>query len=87
MNPSMRQQHIKYPCDWLYTVIGTDEVLIRNAIGECIDCCKDYTISFSKKSATGKYISMSVSTKVSDEGERDRIYSSLCKHSAVKMVL
>lgn len=82
----MTNLEIKYPCEWSYTVIGADEALLRNAVSE-VFCGKEHCLEFSKKSNTGKYISLTAKTIVADEEERVKIFTMLGKHPAVKIVL
>ena len=82
----MGKPEIAYPCEWEYTVIGTDEPLLRDAIAECF-CGKEYSVEFSKKSKAGKHVSLVVKAKVTDEDERVKLFNLLCKHKAIKMVL
>jgi putative lipoic acid-binding regulatory protein len=82
----MKKPNIEYPCEWAYTIIGTDEVLMREAIRE-IFCDRDHHLSFSKKSESGKYISLNAKVNVLSEDDRNKIYSMLCKCPTVKTVL
>ena len=82
----MEKPSIKYPCEWIYTVIGTDEQLLRKVVSGIFKD-NNYSLSFSKKSSGGKYISLTVKTTVSSENERNEIFSLLCKHPDVKTVL
>jgi len=82
----MKKPDIKYPCEWSYTVIGTDEDIIREAVCECLGD-RGYSIFFSKKSEHGKYISLNIKTNVLNEDDRNKIYSVLCKCSSVKTIL
>ncbi|MBD3264231.1 MAG: DUF493 family protein [Candidatus Omnitrophica bacterium] len=80
------EPRIGYPCEWSYTVIGRDEEIMRGAVSEVMDD-KKFTLSFSKKSSGGKYISLNIKTLVFSEEERNKIYTSLCATEAIKMVL
>ena len=82
----MGKPEITYPCEWGYTVIGTDEELLRKAVAECF-CGKKHSIEFSKKSKAGKYISLIVKAKVTDEDERAKLFALLARHPSIKMVL
>jgi uncharacterized protein len=82
----MDKPEIQYPCEWEYTVIGTDEALLRNVITE-VFCGKEFSVEFSKKSKAGKYVSLTVKTKVTSEDERNGQCALLAKQPAVKMVL
>ena len=82
----MKEPGVEYPCQWTYAIIGTDEALIKQAVAEIIKD-KKYELSFSKKSKGGKYVSMTAIVSVSNEEERNRVYSLLGKNPAVKTVL
>ncbi|HID68889.1 MAG TPA: DUF493 domain-containing protein [Desulfobacterales bacterium] len=77
---------IKYPCPWLYKVIGTDEDTLRKAI-ETILGKEDLLITKSHTSSGGKYCSLNVELVVEDEKSRLRNYNNLKNHAAVKVVL
>ena len=82
----MDKPEIKYPCEWDYTVIGADEALLRAAAAECF-CGKEHSVEFSKKSKEGNYVSLAIKTKVADQIERDKLFTTLGKHPAIKIVL
>lgn len=77
---------IDFPCEWTYTLIGLEVEKIKQAVKE-IFTNKSVVVSVSKKSSTGKYTSMNVSTNVKCREERDRFFMELKDHVAVKLVL
>ncbi len=82
----MKEQKLEYPRKWRYTIIGADESALREAAAESLKG-KDYTISFSKKSKAGKYVSLTAETTVNSESKRNELFSRLSKHPAVSTVL
>lgn len=77
---------LKYPCQWLYKVIGIDRKKLHRALLEIIgeDSCE---ISFSSSSSKGKYHCLNLELTVKSEEERNSIYLSLKNHPQVKIVL
>jgi putative lipoic acid-binding regulatory protein len=55
------QPRIEYPCFWEYKIIGTDEIMIKDAAANIL-ADRTYDIIFSKTSRSGKYQSFSVHT-------------------------
>jgi len=81
-----KKLEISYPCEWECKIIGTNELLIRNAIEEII---KDRTcaITNSNKSKTGKYISLKLKFTLLSEDEKNIFYSKLAEHKEIKFIL
>ncbi len=77
---------ISYPCEWTYTIIGSDPNLMRVAVGSVIQP-GTFTVDESRISRTGKYMSLSVQLVVFSQEERDRYYGGLGRHKDIKMVL
>ena len=77
---------IKYPCQWLYKVIGFDREKLRQALFEIVkdDSCD---ISISNTSSKGKYHCLNLEVTVRNEEERNSIYLALKEHPQVKIVL
>lgn len=77
---------LKYPCQWLYKVIGMDRKKLHRALLEIIDedSCE---ISYSNSSSTGKYHCLNLELTVKSEEERNSIYLALKNHPQVKIVL
>ena len=77
---------ITYPCEWTYTIIGSDPNLMRVAVGEVIQP-GTFIVEESRISRTGKYMSLCVRLRVFSQEERDRYYRGLGKQRDIKMVL
>ena len=81
-----RRAEIDYPCVWQYKVIGTNrqvmEVAVAKELGD-----RPYSLSISKKSGAGKYLSMNLETTVDNDEQRQSLYRALAMHPAVKTVL
>lgn len=86
MNYKHHHLKIDYPCEWEYRIIGTSEEALKLAVSEIL-CDRKYSLSFSNKSKTGKYVSLSLKTVVETEEIRKNTYAALCKHTGVKTVL
>jgi putative lipoic acid-binding regulatory protein len=78
--------HLKYPCQWVYKIIGFNAGKIRNAISETISG-ENYRINFSNFSPNGKYICLNLEMVVDSEAQRTEIFQSLKRHADIKMVL
>lgn len=79
-------EELKYPCEWDYRIIGTDESSIRHEIIAYLGD-SGYSLNYSNTSSKGKYISLNLKTRVLDQGDRDRLFNALKQISGVKMVL
>lgn len=77
---------VRYPCQWLYKVIGMDRDKLHRALKDIIpdDSCD---ISFSNSSRTGKYHCLNLEVTVHSEEERNAIYLALKANPQVKTVL
>lgn len=82
----MDKPEIRYPCEWCYTIIGRDEAELRGAAGQVLPG-KEYSIALSNRSASGKYTSLTITTTVGSEEERNGIFQKLCGHPAIKVVM
>jgi uncharacterized protein len=83
---SKEKPSIKYPCSWVYKVIGSDEVALRRAI-ETVIGDKHMLITQSHTSSGGKYCSLNVELVVEDDETRLKYYQHLKNHTAVKVVM
>ena len=77
---------IEYPCSWQYKLITMHEDHTREAILDVIND-RFHTLTHSKNSKGGKYISMNLEVLVQNEDDRSFIYEALKAHQKVKMVL
>jgi len=77
---------IDYPCLWQYKVIATDCAQIRRIVEEHLGDAP-YSLSESKKSSGGKYVSMNLELTVHSDYQRLRLYEALAADAAVKVVL
>ena len=75
-----------YPCRWEYRIIGPSSELIRAAISEAL-AGLEYSLSFSKFSTAGKYISFSLEVTVRDTEHRDAIYKELQRDPRIRFVI
>ena len=86
MGEEERQPEIEYPCRWSYRVIGRDKELVRGAV-ETVIVDKEYLLTYSNRSRTGKYHSWNVELVVESQLERDTLFVMLKEHPEVKMVI
>jgi len=77
---------IEYPCSWQYKVIGHERAAVLAAIDKCV-AGQAYTVSDSKVSSSGRYLSFNLEITVMDEAHRLALYSELHGQAAVKVVL
>ncbi len=77
---------IKYPCSWVYKIIGADEEALRRAVITVIGE-KDLLITKSNTSSGGKYISLNLEVVIDDDETRLKYYQHLKNHAAVKVVM
>lgn len=86
VNRLQKKAAIKYPCRWLYKVIGPDQELIRVVVRDIVRD-RPCDIIPSNTSSSGKYHCLDVEVYVTDEEGRNEIYAQLKAHAAIKMVL
>jgi putative lipoic acid-binding regulatory protein len=86
MENYMAKPEIEYPCEWSYTIIGSNEEALQEAAQQTFSG-KSFSIKVSKKSTAGKYISMNITTSVATEEERNDICRKLSGHPAIKIVI
>ena len=82
----IKKLQIKYPCKWLYKVIGSDRHKLQEALME-ITGDTSCSISFSNSSSKGKYHCLNFEVTVQSEEERNALYLTLKGHPLVKIVL
>ena len=81
-----RKLQLKYPCAWIYKIIGVDQNDMKSAVLEIIQD-RAYSITPSRSSETDKYHCLNVEITVESESHRKVIYEALRAHRAIKMVL
>lgn len=85
---NMCKAQIKYPCQWLYKVIGSNREKLDQALKEIISTNDDASaVTFSNSSRSGKYLCLNLEMTVRSEEERNTIYLALKKHPHIKIVL
>jgi putative lipoic acid-binding regulatory protein len=77
---------IDYPCVWQYKVIGMKREAMQSVISEHLGDVP-YSLSESRASSGGKYISMSLEVTVYSDYHRLRTYQVLGDHPDIKVVL
>ncbi|XCN74165.1 MAG: DUF493 domain-containing protein [Candidatus Electrothrix aestuarii] len=77
---------IDYPCVWQYKVIGMEQKAVQAALSEQLGDAP-YSLSESRTSRKGKYISLNLELTVHNEEQRLQLYSSLTAHPSIKLVL
>lgn len=77
---------LTYPCQWIYKVIGSGQEQIRGAIAEVVDG-RDYVVTLSNWSRTGKYCCLNLEMTVESEEIRTGIYTALKNHPLIRIVL
>ena len=77
---------IHYPCVWQYKIIGMERQAVQAALSEQLGDAP-YSLSESRTSKQGKYISLNLELTVHDEEQRLHMYSALTANASIKMVL
>ncbi|MCI5165959.1 MAG: DUF493 domain-containing protein [Candidatus Electrothrix sp. GM3_4] len=77
---------IHYPCVWQYKIIGMERQAVQAALSEKLGDAP-YSLSESRTSKQGKYISLNLELTVHNEEQRLHLYSALTVHPSIKMVL
>lgn len=77
---------LKYPCPWVYKIIGPDADEMMRGLTEIIRDCA-YKVYPSRSSKTAKYQSLNVELSVESEAQRTALYEALKAHRAIKLVL
>jgi len=81
-----RKVQLKYPCLWVYKIIGPDADDMRRAVAEIIRD-RAYKISHSRSSASAKYHCLNVELLVESESHRTALYQDLKNNPSIKLVL
>jgi putative lipoic acid-binding regulatory protein len=77
---------IDYPCVWQYKVIGMERKAVQAALSEKLGDAP-YSLSESRTSRQGKYISLNLELTVHNEEQRLYLYSALTADPSIKLVL
>lgn len=82
----MEKPKIEYPCTWHYKVISDDKEATKASILEALGTI-EFRLSESRQSRKGNFTSFSLSSEVTSDAERYRIFELLKGIPSVKMVL
>jgi putative lipoic acid-binding regulatory protein len=83
---TQKKPEISYPCSWQYTLLGTDITAIKKASAEIL-AETEHSLVESKKSSTGKYVSVHLELDVISEVHRDSIFFQFREHIDIKFVI
>ncbi len=86
LNSCQNKAEIDYPCGWEFKVIGGSSSRLTEAVAGVM-AQRDYLLTPSRSSSSGKYLSFTLETVVADEGDRNAIYAALKAHPDIRMVL
>lgn len=81
-----RRPEIHYPCEWQYRIIGESRLAIQELVAASL-ADREYALTESNISRTGRYISMNLELTVYTEKERLELYRLLAAGPHVKVVL
>ena len=81
-----KKANIDFPCEWTYKVLGSDKILVENAIKEVLNKYP-YKIIKTTKSSKGNYISLTVKLTVFSHDELENLFNNLANHPDIKIVL
>ena len=87
-DPLLRSKklELEYPCRWQFKLIGEDEFHLRQLVDEVLGE-RDYTLSLSNTSSTGRYRSLLLVLQVSSEQDRHDLGQQFQASEHVRMVL
>lgn len=86
INDSKQKLELAYPCSWSYKLIAGEKEALEKAIHDVIQE-RIHTLTHSKNSKGGKYVSMNLDMLVHNEDDRNFIFEALKAHQNIKMVL
>lgn len=86
INDRKDKLELTYPCSWAYKLIAGEKEALQKAIHDVI-LQREHTLTHSKNSKGGKYVSMNLELLVHNEDDRNFIYEALKAHQNIKMVL
>lgn len=76
---------LDYPCPWQFTLIGSDEDVMRAAVAELMGD-DEHSLRLSNKSRTGKYTSLELEIIARDEAHRHATYAALKRKGPFRFV-
>lgn len=86
INDLQQKIELEYPCNWCYKVVSHSKESISSTASELLDQ-REYSLTPSNQSKSGKYVSMNLELLVMNEEDRNFIYEALKAHQNIKMVL
>ncbi len=88
IDPLLRSQKLQldYPCRWSFKLIGEDEFQLRTLVDSVLGR-RDYSLTLSNTSSTGRYRSMLLVLEVQSDADRHAIGERLQQSEYVHMVL
>lgn len=81
-----KKPEISYPCSWKYNLIGHDISSIEKA-ARAILADAAHSLTKSKQSSSGKYVSVNLELDVTSEAHRDSIFIQFRDHIDIKFVI
>ena len=81
-----QQPEISYPCEWTYTIIGSEPEKMREDLREILPI-EQYSIFDSKKSSKGNYVSYTIPVKVTTPDNLKALYQKIGALDCVKHVI
>ena len=81
-----KKLQLKYPCAWVYKIIGADQNEMKSAVAEIIQD-RACSITLSRSSEKSKYHCLNVEILLESESHRQIIYEALKAHEAIKVML
>jgi len=86
-DPTKEKLQFEYPGKWVYRLIGKNETSVRNVIKEVLSSEKQYDLTPSNTSKSGKYFSMKLEVTVMNEEERTKLFKTFQQNPDIVMVL
>lgn len=83
---SNEKLQLTYPCQWTYKVIGAGEEILRLAISDILSD-RDYSVTLSNQSRTGKYCCLNLRMTVDSDEDRTQLYDALRRHTLIRLIL
>lgn len=83
---SPSKAEIRYPCRWEYRLIAVDKHAALRAVKEVV-CERAYTLRESRRSKSGKYLSIMLQLTVHSEADRLELFETFRNQDTIIMVL